>query len=189
MFNPIACREKLLRRLAGEYSRHKEDEMDFHGIPSQGEALTAQAHGQAPAHTDRIPFWQRALSRRQFTQTSAGIALAGAALGARLWRPGLAAAHRSHEPVPIPGGFQAGGQTFHVFGPGLNDNPLDQEPATITDFNGFIGLAYLDGMVTQTNRQTGETRRLPFLASDMRFMKGVFRDTDGRMHQGAFALV
>src|SRR4029453_906205 len=59
----IACREKLLRRLAGEYSRHKEDEMDFHGIPSQGEALTAQAHGQAPAHTDRIPFWQRALSR------------------------------------------------------------------------------------------------------------------------------
>jgi hypothetical protein len=78
----------------------------------------------------------------------------------------LAAVHRLHEPVPIPGGGQAGGQIFHVFGPGLNDNPPDQEPATITDFNGFIGLAYLNGMVTQTNEQTGETQRLPFLTSD-----------------------
>jgi hypothetical protein len=30
---------------------------------------------------------------------------------------------------------------------------------------------------------------LPFVDSDMRFMKGVFRGTDGRIHQGAFALV
>jgi hypothetical protein len=149
--------------------------MDFHGIPAQGEALTAQAYGQAHAQTDRLPFWQRALSRRQFTQTSAGVALAGAALGARLWRPGLAASHRLHEPVPIPGGFQAGRQTLHVFGPGLNDNPPDQEPATITDFNGFIGLAYLNGMVTQTNRQTGETRQLPFLTSDTTLVRQASR--------------
>src|SRR5262249_12375201 len=102
--------------------------MDFHGIPSQGEALTAQAHGQAPAHTERIPFWQRALSRRQFTQTSAGIALAGAALGARLWRPGLAGAHRSHEPVPIPGGSRLGGKPFTCLGLDLTIIHLIKNP-------------------------------------------------------------
>ena len=31
--------------------------------------------------------------------------------------------------------------------------------------------------------------RLPFVNSDMRFMQGVFRGTDGKVHQGAFAFV
>jgi hypothetical protein len=44
-------------------------------------------------------------------------------------------------------------------------------------------------MVTQTNTQTGETLRLPFTNSDMRFMQGVFRGADGRIHDGTFALV
>jgi len=76
-----------------------------------------------------------------------------------------------------------------VFGPGLSGNPPDQEPSTITDFNGFVGLAYLDGMVTQTNMRTGDVQRLPFLTSDMRFMQGIFLDAEGRVQQGAFALV
>jgi hypothetical protein len=71
----------------------------------------------------------------------------------------------------------------------LGGTPADAEPSTITDFNGFIGLAFIDGEVTRTNTATGEERTLPFLTSDMRFMQGVFRGTDGRMHQGAFALV
>jgi hypothetical protein len=75
-----------------------------------------------------------------------------------------------------------------VFGPAAFD-PIDAEPATITDFNGFDGLAYISGTVTQTNTATGEVRTLPFVESDMRFMKGVFIGTDGRTHQGAFALV
>ena len=68
-------------------------------------------------------------------------------------------------------------------------DPVDAEPATITDFNGFVGLAYISGTVAQTNPATGEVRRLPFVNNDMRFMKGVFRGTDGQIHQGAFALV
>jgi hypothetical protein len=65
----------------------------------------------------------------------------------------------------------------------------DAEPATITDFNGFVGVARISGTVTRTNTATGEVLTLPFVNSDMRFMKGVFRGTDGRIHQGAFALV
>jgi hypothetical protein len=43
--------------------------------------------------------------------------------------------------------------------------------------------------VTQINTKTGETQLLPFVDSDMRFMTGVFRGMDGRIHQGAFAFV
>jgi hypothetical protein len=75
-----------------------------------------------------------------------------------------------------------------VFAPGLFDS-VETEPSTITDFNGFFGLAFISGMVTRTNVVTGEVLTLPFVESDMRFMKGVFRGTDGGVHQGAFALV
>jgi hypothetical protein len=106
-------------------------------------------------------------------------------LGSGVFKPGLAAPKTSFGPVPIP----AGGGMFHVFPPGLNGVPTDAEPITITNFNGFVGLAYLDGMVTRMNTTTGEVRRLPFLTSDMRFMQGNFRGTDDRVHQGTFALV
>ena len=132
--------------------------------------------------------WQHAMSRRQFTRTALGAVGAGAALGAGLWSPGIAAAHRAHEPVPIPGGSPVLGGAFHLFGPGLVD-PIDAEPSTITDFNGFVGLAFVNGTVTRTSRTTCDVRTLPFLNSDMRFMKGEFRGRDGRMHQGAFAFV
>ena len=91
------------------------------------------------------------------------------------------------DPTPIPGGFSFQGTLFHVFGPDPT-NP-DLEPITITDFNGFIGLAYISGMVTETNLTTGEQRKLPFLDSDMRFMQGVYRDQSGHVRQGTFALV
>lgn len=77
---------------------------------------------------------------------------------------------------------------FHFFGPNSID-PIDAEPSTITNLNGFVGLAYLDGMVTQTNTRTGEALRLPTIHSDMRFMQGEFRGADGRTHHGTFALV
>jgi hypothetical protein len=128
------------------------------------------------------------MSRRQFTRTAAGAAAFGAVLGSGLSWPGLALTRQSHEPKPIPGGTPVLGGAFHVFGPGLLD-PADAEPSSITDFNGFIGLAFISGMVTRTNTKTGEVRTLPFVNSDMRFMKGVFKGTDGRTHQGAFAFV
>ena len=73
--------------------------------------------------------------------------------------------------------------------PEFNASPIDAEPITITNMNGFVGLSYTSGMVTQTNTQTGETLRLPFINSDMRFMQGEFRGADGGTHQGTFALV
>jgi hypothetical protein len=55
--------------------------------------------------------------------------------------------------------------------------------------NGFVGLAYITGMVTKTNVQTGEQVRYPFIDSDMRFMKGEFRGADRRMHHGTFVFI
>jgi hypothetical protein len=129
------------------------------------------------------------MSRRQFGRAVAGTAALGGTLGTGLLRPvSAAAAPGSFAPVPIPGGTPALGGSYHVFGPASID-PIDAEPGTITNFEGFVGLAYLDGMVTQTNTRTGESQRFPFLNSDMRFMTGNFRGTDGQVHQGTFALV
>ena len=133
------------------------------------------------------------MSRRQFLKRSGALVLGatlGSALGSKIWPLRLAAAHNDHEPVHIPGGTPLLGGGFHLFGPGFPDfDPPDAEPSSITDFNGFIGLTYVNGMVTRTNTQTGEVRTLPFLGSDMRFMKGAFRGTDGQIHNGAFAFV
>lgn len=128
------------------------------------------------------------MTRRQFAGAVAGTTVLGGALGSGLFRPVLAEPRRSFAPVPIPGGSPALGGSYHVFGPDLID-PIDAEPVTITNLDGFVGLAYICGMVTQTNTQTGETLRLPFVNSDMRFMQGDIRGTDGRVHEGTFALV
>ena len=126
------------------------------------------------------------VSRRQFARTAAGSA-AAAAVGSRLWMLSAVEA-ASFAPVPIPGGTPALGGAYHVFGPAAFD-PIDAEPVTITNLDASVGLAYVSGMVTQTNTKTGEVQRLPFVDSDMRFMQGVFRGTDGKVHQGAFAFV
>jgi hypothetical protein len=152
-------------------------------------ARAAAAHrpGHSPA-----PVGPRALSRRQFLRTAGGTAAMGAALGSGLAWPGRAAANPGREPVPIPGGTPLFGGGFHVFGPAFPTDPTDPadaEPSTITDFIGFIGLAYISGTVTRTNRRTGQVRTLPFLESDMRFMKGVYRGRDGRFRHGGFAFI
>jgi hypothetical protein len=138
-------------------------------------------HHDIPARRLPVP-----VSRRQFARTAAGGAFA-AAVAARLWTPGPVEA-ASFAPVPIPGGTPALGGAYHVFGPAAFD-PIDAEPATITNLDAAVGLAYVSGMVTQTNTKTGEVLRLPFVDSDMRFMQGVFRGTDGKVHPGAFAFV
>lgn len=157
--------------------------MNFRDIAMWESIVKANPH----RHTRHAPFWQQTMSRRAFARTAAGTAVVGATLGSGLWKA-EAKPTGSSEPVPIPGGSQFFGKTFHVFGPG-GRHPRDLEPITITDFNGFVGLAYISGMVTETNTKTGRSRRLPFLGADMRFMQGVFRDTEGRVQQGAFALV
>jgi hypothetical protein len=162
--------------------------MNIRNIQKEQRASKTSAPGRGRIHTDHARFWQRALSRRQFARTAAGVAVFGAAAGSGLLQPRLAAADGSFVPVPIPGATPFLGGSFHLFGPASID-PIDAEPSTITNFNGFLGLAYISGTVTQTNTSTGEVRTLPFVDCDMRFMKGDFRDADGRLRQGAFALV
>jgi len=142
----------------------------------------------APPYVGHAHFRERAMSRRQFLKVAGSVA--SGVFGSALWTPLLPQAARSvtGEPNPIPGGTPVLGGAFHVFGPGLIDPP-DAEPSSITDFNGFDGLAFISGTVTQTNTTTGEVLTLPFVESDMRFMKGVFRGTDGQIHRGAFGLV
>src|SRR6266567_2952175 len=56
------------------------------------------------------------------------------------------------------------------------------EPSTITDFNGFIAIADIEG--TGTGTGSGLT-----VGADMRFMTGTFRGTDDRIHSGTFGFI
>ncbi len=159
--------------------------MNFRALPGwKATSITSvpdSTHHQILARRPAVP-----VSRRKFARTAAGSAVA-AAVGYSLWSPSLIDA-ASFAPVPIPGGTPALGGAYHVFGPAAFD-PIDAEPATITNLDAAVGLAYVSGMVTQTNIKTGEVVRLPFVNSDMRFMQGMFRGTDRKVHQGAFAFV
>jgi hypothetical protein len=159
--------------------------MNFRYIQTEEFAIRARAHRRARDKPASAQMGGSTMPRRQFLKT-AGVVV----LGAALWRPGLAAAQGAGDPVPIPGGTPFLGGAFHVFAPAaIPTDPADAEPSTITDFDGFLGLAYVTGTVTQTNTVTGVVRTLPFVGSDMRFMKGAFRGQDGQIHQGAFGLV
>jgi hypothetical protein len=131
------------------------------------------------------------LSRRHLARMALGTTLLGTGPG-----PALSAERRkeavrwSFAPVPIPGGSPSAGGYYHLFGPApAGGDPIDAEPATITNFKGAVGLAYVSGTVTRTNTRTGEQQLLPFVDSDMRFMRGAFRGTDGQVHHAAFAFV
>ncbi len=140
-----------------------------------------------------VPFREAVLSRRGLLQAVGGLAAAGT-LSRLSAYPALAAAQADARPRPIPGGSpviaQLGGTLFHVYGPGADGlDPDAAEPITITDFDGLVGLAYMSGMVQRTNMATGEVQHLPFVDSDMRFMKGRYQGMDGQVHNGAFAFI
>jgi hypothetical protein len=158
--------------------------MNFRSIP--GWKGTSPPIASESTHHNPAPRLPIPMSRRRFTRTVAGGAFA-AAVGSRLWTTTPVEA-ASFAPVPIPGGSPVLGGGFHVFGPAAFD-PIDAEPVTITNLNADVGLAYVSGMVTRTDTKTGDVQRLPFTDSDMRFMQGVFRGADGKVHQGAFAFV
>ena len=103
----------------------------------------------------------------------------------------------SGTPLPIPGLLfnppappnPFGGPAVHFGLPGPADNTTPSiptvggEPSTITDLNGFIGVAHVEGTGTDNHGNT------LFWDVDLRFMDGVFRGDDGRVHQGTFAFV
>jgi hypothetical protein len=125
------------------------------------------------------------VSRRRFLQTGAGALAAGAVLGRQLVKPATAYV-AGDDPIPVPGSPLLA--PFHVWAPIFIDS-IDAEPATVTNFNGVVGIAYLNGSVTRTNMVTGERDVLPFLDADMRFMQGVYRGVDGKPRQGTFGFV
>jgi hypothetical protein len=94
-------------------------------------------------------------------------------------------------PVPIPGGVldptPFAGPDVHLHLPGPADsatpNKVGGDPSSINDFNGFVGVAHLEGTGTDGSGNT------LFWDVDLRFMKGVYQGVDGRIHQGTFAFV
>jgi hypothetical protein len=85
------------------------------------------------------------------------------------------------DPRPIPGGFD---ENFDL----VPANPLVHvlppvqglEMSTITDFNGVVAAAEIQG--------TANNGAFNFDA-DMRFMQGLYVGTDGRLRQGSFGFV
>jgi hypothetical protein len=124
-----------------------------------------------------------ALSRRRFMQGGATVVAAGV-IG-QVARPQVLEAADAN-PVPVPG--STGLAPFSIWAPVFVDS-IDADPASITNFNGVAGLAYLTGTVRRTNRVTNEVRDLPFIDADMRFMQGVYRGVDGKPRQGTFGFV
>jgi len=122
------------------------------------------------------------VSRRRFVGGT--VVAASTVLGAFVLRPAAALGKKVQNaaPNPIPGGTNVGGQLFHFnfFGPGL-------EPASITDFNGFVGVADVQGTGTATNPD-GSTETLLY-DTDVRFMKGVYVGKDGAVHKGTFGFI
>lgn len=109
---------------------------------------------------------------------------AGIVATSKLWFPIIARADDDDEalvaPRPIPQTV-APGAPFHVVLPAPGT-----EPATITDFQGRIGLADLGG--TGVGFSSGQTETL-LHAADVRFMKGKYIGVDNRRHEAAVVFV
>jgi hypothetical protein len=124
------------------------------------------------------------MSRRGFVGTAA--ALTGSAFGMSMLGP-TAFARGSHaRPRPIPGGIQPfgpGTQVFHLFPPGPGN-----EPSTITDLRGFVGVAVIDGHGTAVDTRSGDETTLAYEV-DMRFMKGQYVALDGERHRSTFHFI
>jgi hypothetical protein len=107
-----------------------------------------------------------------------------AAAGAALLRPATALAnpHTDNAPNPTTSKVDFNGLTFSLtfFGPGM-------DPSSITDFNGFVGVADVQGTGTAHNPD-GSTETLLY-DTDMRFMTGTYVAKDGQNYKGTFGFV
>jgi hypothetical protein len=71
--------------------------------------------------------------------------------------------------------------------PGFGNAATD-DPSVITDFNGHVGVTYVQGWGTHTDKTTGKVKRLPWEV-DLRFMKGAYVASDGKQRHRTFALI
>jgi hypothetical protein len=124
------------------------------------------------------------LSRRAFLGGTAGVT--AATVGAGLLHPTTAFAAKPLNAAPKPTTnvlvINGTKTDFHVtpFAAGV-------DPSSITDFNGHIGVAEVQGTGRATNPD-GSTETLLF-DTDMRFMSGVYVGQDGTVHKGTFGFV
>ena len=149
-------------------------------MSSLAHAFGSSAHTRpAPPQTSDRQLWDFTLSRRSFIRAAAGTA--GLVAGSQLLMPGLAHASRgSAVPKPLPWCTQIDDLgCFHFFFPGHA-----AEHATITDFNGFIGVGEWGPGTGKDDHGT-----TLYWAADLRFMDGEFVGLDGHRHLGAFAFV
>jgi hypothetical protein len=130
-------------------------------------------------------------SRRQFLQAS-GLLLGAVAAGLP-WGGGTALAAKPGSGIPsqLPDGSPVFGLEIPWFSPAEVDPftgafDLVANPATIWDFNGFLGLIEADGVSDRSHNSDDVARRW---SCDVRFMTGVFRDRAGRIQQGTFCLL
>src|SRR5262245_22242084 len=131
-----------------------------------------------PLHLER-----KRLTRRALFGSTAGAT--GAILGANLLQPRAATAanpHTDSTPSPTSNKLELNGLTFSLTFPGPG-----ADPSSITDFNGFVGFADVQGTGTATNPD-GTTETLLF-DTDMRFMTGTYVGKDGQNYKGTFGFV
>jgi hypothetical protein len=126
-------------------------------------------------HADR-----HALSRRRLLKAGAATTAAIAASGMLGSRASAAQNGGAGVPKPVPANPAFGG--LHIYGVGPNT-----ENSAITDFKGVVGAAIVDGSGIAKAAE-GKSEEVLF-DSDMRFMQGMFRDTDGVTREGTFAFV
>jgi hypothetical protein len=107
-----------------------------------------------------------------------------------LWPTRVLGAGRDPKPIPSDFTNPDGGPVIHFNLPGPADAaPRNgNEPSTITDFDGLIGVARIQGTGTGTNTNTGDTSPLLFDA-DLRFMQCIYQRVDGGFGQAAFVEV
>ncbi|HEU0248976.1 MAG TPA: hypothetical protein VFR38_18000 [Gaiellaceae bacterium] len=156
-------------------------------VSSEAKRIVAERHDTtgwgSPAC--QVDFWERSFTRRR------AVTVGAAALGVLALPRFAFGAPPSAGPNPIPGVLPEV-PFIHIRLPGYpplgSPDPATNDPITITDFNGHVGLAYVRGTGTRTNKATGATATLPFEV-DLRFMKGEFVASDGRRRHGAFALI
>jgi hypothetical protein len=133
------------------------------------------------------------ISRKQFLQRGAAVAGGIAAYGLVGSSSAFAASatdsehdrpHRSGDPRPIPGGLGADfaptttNPLIHAFLPAVGF-----DVSTITDFKGVVAATEVQGTAS------GSDGSSYWFDNDMRFMRGVYIDVDGRLREHSFGFV
>ena len=123
---------------------------------------------------------------------SRGIFLKAAGAGAAALSSGLLlpSAAQAGKPVPAPPRPIPGGVTppfltapIHSYPPPLLGPAVAHDPSMIFDFNGFVGVAQIDG----TGRDG--SGNLLYYDVDNRFMKGTYVGVDGKTYHATFGFI